>query len=175
MDKIERVVQSPEYKKITNHYGAACAQRSGVMLLNHINEGLAIMDAIDATEDSMRAFALHPILQSDEALPQALSFRSCPLNDCSVRVVVLAMEYRRAANAYLCRPDTDSWDIETANHHIGLLLPEIRDMLIADKVQNRKDFVAHHLGTHERSAQLLNYFNNWHTILNHPLPVEVPA
>ena len=34
-------------------------------------------------------------------------------------------------------------------------------MLIADKIQNRKDFQLYHLGTHTRSEQLDQYFKNW--------------
>ena len=34
-------------------------------------------------------------------------------------------------------------------------------MLIADKVQNRKDFMMYHLHTHQRSKELEKYFNQW--------------
>lgn len=85
---------------------------------------------------------------------------------------MLATEYRRAANAYLCKPETDAWSIDDAKKHIGLLLPDIRLMLIADKVQNRKDFMAAHYGTHPRSDQLFDYFNNWHEILDHPIALD---
>ena len=34
-------------------------------------------------------------------------------------------------------------------------------MLIADKVQNYKDFLLYHYGIHERSNQLNQYFINW--------------
>jgi hypothetical protein len=34
-------------------------------------------------------------------------------------------------------------------------------MLIADKIQNRKDFELYHLGKHERSSELDSYFKNW--------------
>ena len=39
-------------------------------------------------------------------------------------------------------------------------------MLIADKIQNRKDFELYHLGKHERSSELEQYFKNWLERLN---------
>jgi hypothetical protein len=38
-------------------------------------------------------------------------------------------------------------------------------MLFADKVQNEKDFALYHEGTHARSKELREYFNNWLNIL----------
>jgi hypothetical protein len=34
-------------------------------------------------------------------------------------------------------------------------------MLIADKIQNRKDFELYHKDIHERSDELKQYFFNW--------------
>ena len=35
------------------------------------------------------------------------------------------------------------------------------DMLLADKLQNRKDFRLYHLGKHERTKELDHYFDLW--------------
>ena len=59
---------SPEYKVIERYYGDKIAERSKVMLMNHINEGLLILDAIEASEQAKKAYCLHPILQSDSDL-----------------------------------------------------------------------------------------------------------
>ena len=39
-------------------------------------------------------------------------------------------------------------------------------MLIADKIQNKKDFELYHKGSHPRSMELDHYFNNWLKRLN---------
>ena len=49
---------------------------------------------------------------------------------------------------------------------LGFSCPEVRLMLIADKVQNYKDFMLHHFMTHKRSNQLYMYFHNWFTLLD---------
>jgi len=38
---------------------------------------------------------------------------------------------------------------------------EVNEMLIADKVQNKKDFMKYHFGKHDRSNELFRYFNKW--------------
>ncbi len=40
-------------------------------------------------------------------------------------------------------------------------LPEVNQMLIADKIQNRKDFELYHQKTHPRNQELQLYFRNW--------------
>lgn len=160
-----------EYALIQEYYSDRRASRSQIPLMNHINEGLRILDQVGAGEVAKRAFCLHPLVQADDAIQENLN-KILASKQISIAALVMAIEYRRAANAYLCKPETDAWSIEEAKRNIGLLLPEIKHMLIADKVQNRKDFMAAHYGTHPRSEQLLKYFNNWHEILDHPINTE---
>lgn len=145
------------YAAICRFYGDKRAERSQAPLIAHIDEGLALLDEIGAPERAKEAFCLHPLLQDDGALLGALApgslfaeSRPDPL------VVVLAMEYRRVANDYLshhCEGEDDAIALSCVD--------EVNQMLIADKVQNRKDFERFHLGTHKDSDTLQLYFANW--------------
>lgn len=142
---------------ISIFYGDKRAERSGAPLINHINEGLAVLKHIGASEMAMRAYCLHPIVQSDADF-RANYHLMCNFDGA---VVALAMEYRRVANAYLSKRTISSIDeIELSP------VKEVNDMLIADKVQNRKDFLRFHKGTHQRSQELDEYFKNWFKRLN---------
>lgn len=153
---------TPEYEWISKVYGDRRTERSNVPLMNHIDEGIGVMVDRNASELAIRAYIVHPIFQGDDALAELYEQSAIALDP---RVVMRAMEYRRAANAYLCRPQTDSWSLGDIEYHVGQLLPDTVEMLIADKLQNQKDFLLYHYGTHARSAQLDRYFKNWLTLL----------
>ncbi len=138
-----------EYDIISEYYGNDIAKRSGVRLMNHIDEGLRVMKDIHASEDSMRAYCIHPIVQTEDDLSK---FNLTGVSD---RVMELALEYKRIANAYLSTRTIESID------EIELGCIEVNDMLIADKIQNKKDFDIYHKGKHERSVELEQYFANW--------------
>jgi hypothetical protein len=144
--------QSVEYKLISQHYGDRVARRSQVPLINHINEGLVVLDAIQATAYAKQAFCIHPLLQADDDLVKNLNAVAFA---CSPIVVMLAMEYRSVANEYL------SDKVNTGQMIRLSPLWEVNDMLVADKVQNCKDFVTYHSGTHPRSNELHWYFDEW--------------
>jgi hypothetical protein len=40
-------------------------------------------------------------------------------------------------------------------------LEEVNKMLVADKIQNRKDFEIYHKENHPRAVELDKYFKNW--------------
>jgi hypothetical protein len=140
-----------EYKLIAKHYGDRVAQRSQVPLINHINEGLVILDVINASEQAQRAFCLHPLFQADADLAENYYMASFV----EPHVLLLTMEYRNVANAYL------SDKIDTDQALTLSPLAEVNQMLVADKVQNKKDFVTYHQGTHSRSPELTRYFDRW--------------
>lgn len=148
MDKIKATM---EYKLIEKHYEGKRARRSGVPLINHINEGLIVLAEIGSSVDAMRAFCLHPLVQSDEALTENyyISKYVSPYN------MMLVMEYRSVANDFL-----SDRVLEVNSPRLSPLI-EVNQMLIADKVQNYKDFVRYHKSTHPRSTELELYFSKW--------------
>ncbi len=152
-----------EYTCIARVYGARTASRSGVPLMRHIDEGLAVLHFLHQETPSPtpqmlsrrleegRAFCLHPLLQQDIDL-----VKNWDTVCTSARVAILAMEYRNVANRALSsRPLNVASDIELSP------LPQVNNMLVADKVQNRKDFELYHKATHPRSENLDRYFRLW--------------
>lgn len=153
-----------EYQLIRDYYGDRTAERSGIPLLNHIDEGLRILELHQATEDAAAAFCLHPLVQSEEAYRENLA-RLCEDDRVGNMALVLTLEYRRAANSYLCTEQTDAWGMDDIAKAVGTLSRDIRHMLIADKQQNYKDFMLAHYPRHPRSDQLYKYFHNWFNLL----------
>lgn len=146
-----------EYKLIKSIYGERKARRSQVPLINHIDEGIEILKSIGATPLAVRAYCLHPIFQDDLELKKNRQLA----HDQDPYVLMLAMEYRQIANAYLSFREIDGLDDIKLSP-----LPEVNEMLVADKVQNFKDFMRYHHKTHPRSDKLYGYFNNWFKKLN---------
>lgn len=147
------IYDTTEYKMISEFYGSKKPARAPVFLMNHIDEGLLILKWLGATYNAQRAFCLHPMLQDDDSLCANLQHVAPYANPTAL---VFAMEYRSVANAYLSKRKIESID------EIALSpLYYVNHMLIADKIQNRKDFTQYHKGTHRRSAELEQYFQNW--------------
>lgn len=144
---------TPEYAIIKDFYGEQTAIRSGVKLIRHIDEGLAILDDIKAREVAKRAYCLHPLLQADDTL--AANYAKRALYKCNPYAIVVAMEYRRVANGYLSPRHVDKME----EIDVGPL-KEVSEMLIADKVQNYKDFHKYHT-KHPRFSELDYYFKMW--------------
>jgi hypothetical protein len=150
---VARITGTPEYLAIEQAYGTRTAARSGVLLMRHIDEGLAVLQRLGASDAALRAFCLHPLLQLDRDLA-ANRDRVAALT--TAPVLELALEYRRVANATLSHRQ-----IEQATEIERSATPEVNQMLIADKVQNRKDFLRYHRGVHPRSDALDQYFARW--------------
>jgi hypothetical protein len=154
MEQREPYVQLA-FDLIKSEYGDRVAKRSQVPLIKHIIEGLYILDALNANEITKAAYCLHPILQSDkDFLSHKVGFIPAELIDAAI----LAMEYRRVANSYLSKNKIEEF--------VGFSCPEVKAMLIADKIQNYKDFLKYHKATHQRSKELDEYFINWFKLLN---------
>jgi hypothetical protein len=142
------------YKLIRKEYGDSRAERSGVRLINHIDEGILILDELDAYIETIEAFCLHPLVQSSRSLKDTLFHGK--LCGSSPSTVVLAMLYREQANSFLSNTFENLED--------AVLPPlwnrDVRQMLIADKVQNYKDLELFNT-EHEDYERLKKYFRMW--------------
>ena len=141
-------------KLIESYYKDKKAKRSGVPYINHIYEGLSILNYMGVSEYIKDAFALHPIFQDDQTLETNFSFLNN--NSISSYVMFYLMEYRNVANRGL-----SCYQVDNPDKIYLSPIKEVNQMLIADKVQNRKDFLKHHFGTHPQSIELDIYFKNW--------------
>jgi len=144
---------SEAYKRISQFYGTRKAERSQVPLIQHIDEGLQILAWLNASDWAMQAYCLHPVLQSDADL---LANWQADFGQTDSQTLILCMEYRKTANAYLSKREIASiQEIELSP------IEEVNQMLVADKVQNFKDFRRYHAQTHPRAEVLNQYFLNW--------------
>lgn len=151
---LETIRSTIEYGLIKTYYADKKAERSGVLLINHIHEGLQILEWEKVSINAMKAYCLHPVFQSDEALYENYSIKI--LESIPANIILLVMEYRNIANQYLSKRRIESIE------EIQLSpLAEVNQMLVADKIQNRKDFELYHLNTHPRAQELDKYFKNW--------------
>lgn len=162
-EAIVRASWSPEYQAIREHCAELLAERAGSLLMQRIEEGLVVLSELDASEDAMRAFCLHPLFLADNDLMRhGQDFMDRV--DADPLVIMLVMEYRSRANAWTSDmvrlPLDDAMpvivDLPTAGP-----IEAVKEMLIADKVQGRKTFIRHDRGRHPRSAELDVYFDQW--------------
>lgn len=166
---LAEVKRGVEYRLIKRFYGVSRAERSQVLKMNHIDEGLAIMDYIGASTAAMQAYCLHPIFQHNDQLCSD-GYAAATTPGLNPLALMLTMEYRARANDFL----SGKVDLKLALNDFPHpkpdwgVLAEVKHMLIADKVQNYKDFMLHHSETHERKLELKHYFELWHATLSLP-------
>lgn len=163
---VGKFLESTEYRMISHSYGTKRAERSGVLYMRHIDEGLAILARIGASDWAKRAYCIHPLVQSDDDLVKFMldyGKMATKFGHLDPRVVALAMEYRAIANASLSTRSEILDDPSTIN--LGPL-PDVEQMLVADKVQNRKDFDKYNRASYPRSVELDKYFRSWMTRLS---------
>jgi hypothetical protein len=164
------IKETPGYQAIERFYGDRRAERSQVLLIDHIDQGIEILRRYGSDEVVMEAYAVHPLFQANPDLEK--NFYLC--DDLHPLVVLYAMEYRNIANSFLSgkvqrkrisgwgdpsdQCDWEAYPIETIKLSP---LQSVNEMLVADKVQNRKDFIRYHKDSHARSLELDFYFKYW--------------
>lgn len=144
------------YNIIREFYAERTAVRSKQPLIAHIDEGLKILTMLGESEYTKRAFCIHPMLQNDADLSTAWRQVADAFRDDGI-TLMLAMEYRSVANEFL---SDKSLHIEVSQIRLSPIRA-VNNMLIADKIQNRKDFEKYNQQTHPRSDELSLYFKLW--------------
>ena len=150
--------KSEAYKLVTKFYGNDRAKRSGLYHMNHVDEGLFILNELGADQDTLDAWCLHPIFQDDRDL---LNAQSIDLSKISQRSILYAMEYRQRANAHL------SFNKKKVPEPIRM--KSVMQMLQADKIQNCKDFEFYLKNRSDvtNDMRLRSYFHDeWFKALN---------
>lgn len=158
------------YKTIKNLYKGKYAKRSGLPYINHIDEGIKILEHFNAPRNAVNGFILHPIFQGDVDLKYIINSKEeleQLLDRMNPYLIMCVMEYRNKANAYLSK------DYETGNPSLSPI-EEVNWMLLADKIQNYKDFLKHQTYegnnptmTEDKWNKLDGYFQEWLAFLAH--------
>ncbi len=141
------------YELISRAYGNTVSKRANIPYMNHIDEGIFILKMLNANDDAIGGWMLHPIFQVPEL--ENVYGEEAKLKLDAAQVMI-AMDYARVANAYLSHRKIDNIEqIELSP------IAEVNQCLIADKIQNMKDFINYHSDTHPRAIDLYEYFQNW--------------
>lgn len=150
-------IQLDQYYRKAKVYWGNKKSSMGVPYMVHIDQGLLILNHSFSTTAAKAAFCIHGLMQSDADL---LNFyykgRTVDLDN---KVLFLALEYRNTANQWLREHGADA-------KRPDIVLTEIRDMLVADKVQNYHNFLTNYKDIHKDSVELEAYFTNWLEHLN---------
>lgn len=135
------------YSVIEKYYGSAKAKRSGIPYINHIDEGCGILYLLNASSNAKEAFMLHPIYQNGDNTRYFFNILS----------VDLAKNYAYIANQFLRQyyKNIHSTVLEEC-----LKCENIKHMLIADKIQNYKDF-KNNINRYEERRDIEEYFLWW--------------
>lgn len=156
---------SLEYMAIENFYKDKRAGRSGLPYINHIDEGIDMLshwlnDDILKASICARAYAIHPLIdEMTGILGGILDALGSTLP--AGNTISLAIEHHILRNKFLVKDWDTHWDETGLQNLLGPMSNECAWMLLADKVQNQKDFRIHHWFTHEKTYQYEEYFNLW--------------
>lgn len=138
--------------EISMKYLADRVTKKNVPYFNHVEEGLVILSHLKVPVTAGEAYILHPLFQSNDELR---THRSWLMNGhLSTDVVFYLMEYRNIAN----RGIRSEWN-KTGKIELSPVWA-VNQMLVADKVQNRKDFRKYN-SDHPEAQNLEKYFSAW--------------
>ena len=143
------------YKMVHEHFYGKRSSKD-VPYMKHIDEGLLILQHLKVEEYVMAAYAVHPLFQTPDMLLKIWGNKEYLAID--KHILILAMEYRNKANAFVCRERTDHYEMKDMPI---IVMPEVKNMLIADKVQNHANFRRHYSEDHPRREKIKKYFEMW--------------
>lgn len=160
-----------KYYKVINKFYEGKATSKGIPYVNHIDEGVGHLENLHVSDVTINAFILHPFVQcvnlkstyGKTLLTQKELEAHIDIYEINPDIAHELLLYRKFANSYLCRPETDDF----AYHEAFYALEDLEDyqnvlrMLIADKLQNFKDFLLYRKDDHPRSKELTYYFRFW--------------
>jgi hypothetical protein len=160
---LDSIIDKPFYRIIQQKYQSKVAKRSGLGYMSHIQEGIFIIQLLYGDDQNLvEAYCLHPIFQNDRLLSQLLVENPSELSLISPQAIVLGMEYRHIANNYTIKNKIKNYE----SIKIGSL-EKVHKMLVADKIQNKKDFMKYMYLKHDRPSYVkasehgLQYFDSW--------------
>jgi hypothetical protein len=172
--KKSQIITYRSYEVISKFYKGKATSK-GIPYINHIDEGVSHLINLAVPDDVVEAFILHPFVQcvnligtyGETLLTEKELEKHINIFELKPEIAYELLLYRKFANSYLCRPDTD--DLEFAKCY-GKVMTLVNHqstvrMLIADKLQNYKDFWLYRKDNHKRSVHLVNYFETWLSIL----------
>ena len=168
------LIEKYNYYNVIDNFYKDMSTSKGVPYINHINEGVIHLENMKVSNNVVNAFILHPFVQ---CVNLKGTYKDCLLTEKELEKHINIFEiepeiafdlllYRKYANSYLCRESTDNYSINEAFNNIKGIVkyPNTIKMLIADKLQNFKDFLQYRQD-HPRKVYLNNYFTHWLNIL----------
>jgi len=164
-----------DYYNLIYEYFKDKRTSKSVSYMKHIDEGIKILENINAGKLTIEAYILHPFIQCFNLkgangkiiMTQEEMEKYFNIYEIEPEIIAKLFLYRKFANSYLCSSETDYISYKQVKFLlIGLHnYQDIVKMLIADKIQNYKDFLKYRKNDHKRSKELDYYFNIWLKVL----------
>jgi len=173
MEKNHRRVY--KYYKVISKFYKGKSTSKGIPYTNHIDEGIGHLENLHVDDTTINAFILHPFVQcvnlvgtyGKTLLTEKELEKHINIFEIEPDIAHELLLYRKYANSYLCRPETDDYAYHEAVAAVEGLeqYPNVVKMLIADKLQNFKDFLKYRQD-HPRKVPLTYYFRFWLIMLS---------